>query len=64
MALRKTILVTGGAGFIGSHLCARLLETGAGVICVDNFYTGSKDNILGLLDHPHFEVMRHDVTFP
>lgn len=64
MALRKTILVTGGAGFIGSHLCARLLDTGASVICVDNFYTGSKDNILGLLDHPHFEVMRHDVTFP
>tara|TARA_Y100000813_G_scaffold187203_1_gene160402 strand:- start:202 stop:1143 length:942 start_codon:yes stop_codon:yes gene_type:complete len=64
MALRKTILVTGGAGFIGSHLCARLLDTGAGVICVDNFYTGSKDNILGLMDHPHFEVMRHDVTFP
>jgi UDP-glucuronate decarboxylase len=64
MALRKTILVTGGAGFIGSHLCARLLESGAGVICADNFYTGSKDNILGLLDNPHFEVMRHDVTFP
>ncbi|HBC08176.1 MAG TPA: NAD-dependent dehydratase [Rhodospirillaceae bacterium] len=64
MALRKTILVTGGAGFIGSHLCARLLESGASVICADNFYTGSKDNILGLLDHPHFEVMRHDVTFP
>jgi UDP-glucuronate decarboxylase len=64
MALRKTILVTGGAGFIGSHLCARLLETDAGVICADNFYTGSKDNLLGLLDHPHFEVMRHDVTFP
>ncbi|MCF3627777.1 SDR family oxidoreductase [Thalassospiraceae bacterium LMO-SO8] len=64
MALRKTILVTGGAGFIGSHLCTRLLESGAGVICADNFYTGSKDNILGLLDNPHFEVMRHDVTFP
>lgn len=64
MALRKTILVTGGAGFIGSHLCARLLESGASVICADNFYTGSKDNILDLLDHPHFEVMRHDVTFP
>lgn len=64
MAQRKTILVTGGAGFIGSHLCARLLETGASVICADNFYTGSKDNILGLLDNPHFELMRHDVTFP
>lgn len=64
MPLRKTILVTGGAGFIGSHLCARLLESGASVICVDNFYTGSKDNVLGLLDNPQFELMRHDVTFP
>ncbi len=64
MPLRKTILVTGGAGFIGSHLCARLLNAGADVICADNFYTGSKDNVIDLLDNPHFELMRHDVTFP
>ena len=64
MPLRKTILVTGGAGFIGSHLCVRLLDTGAHVICADNFYTGSKDNILPLLENPRFELMRHDVTFP
>ena len=64
MPLRKTILVTGGAGFIGSHLCARLLEQGDSVICVDNFYTGSKDNVLELLKNPQFELMRHDVTFP
>jgi len=64
MPLRKTILVTGGAGFIGSHLCVRLLESGAHVICADNFYTGSKDNILPLLKDPRFELMRHDVTFP
>ncbi|MEK9672166.1 MAG: UDP-glucuronic acid decarboxylase family protein [Rhodospirillaceae bacterium] len=64
MPLRKTILVTGGAGFIGSHLCARLVEQGASVICADNFYTGSKDNVLGLIGNPHFELMRHDATFP
>ena len=64
MPLRKTILVTGGAGFIGSHLCARLLDTGADVICADNFYTGNRDNILPLLSNPHFELLRHDVTFP
>lgn len=57
-------LVTGGAGFIGSHLCERLLRDGHPVLCVDNFYTGSRRNIAHLLDHPDFEVMRHDITFP
>jgi UDP-glucuronate decarboxylase len=61
---RKRVLVTGGAGFLGSHLCERLLRDGADVLCVDNFYTGTRDNILHLLSDPHFEVMRHDVTFP
>ena len=61
---RKRILVTGGAGFIGSHLCRRLLEMGHDVLCVDNLYTGTRDNILPLLDNPYFEFMRHDVTFP
>lgn len=60
----KTILVTGGAGFIGSHLCAALLRKKYDVICVDNFYTGSKNNIRSLMDNPHFEVIRHDVTVP
>ncbi|WP_040295552.1 UDP-glucuronic acid decarboxylase family protein [Beggiatoa alba] len=64
MQLRKRILITGGAGFLGSHLCERLLNEGNDVLCVDNFFTGSKDNILHLLDNPHFELMRHDVTFP
>ena len=64
MDIKKRVLVTGGAGFIGSHLCLRLLEDGADVLCVDNFFTGTKDNIVDLLDNPHFEVMRHDVTFP
>jgi len=63
-ASRKRILVTGGAGFLGSHLCERLLNDGNDVLCVDNFYTGTKDNILPLLGNPHFEMMRHDVTFP
>lgn len=60
----KKILVTGGAGFLGSHLCERLLNEGNDVLCVDNFYTGSKDNVKHLLADPHFELMRHDVTFP
>jgi len=64
MHIRKRILVTGGAGFLGSHLCERLLNDGHDVLCVDNFFTGSKDNILHLLSNPHFEVMRHDITFP
>jgi UDP-glucuronate decarboxylase len=58
------VLVTGGAGFIGSHLCDRLLADGHDVLCVDNFFTGVKDNIAHLLGEPHFELMRHDVTFP
>lgn len=58
------VLVTGGAGFLGSHLCDRLIERGNDVLCVDNFYTGSKDNIAHLIAHPAFELMRHDVTFP
>ena len=64
MHIRKRILVTGGSGFLGSHLCDRLVNEGNDVICVDNFYTGSKDNISGLLGNPHFELIRHDVTFP
>jgi UDP-glucuronate decarboxylase len=64
MKRRTRILVTGGAGFIGSHLCARLLEEGHDVLCVDNFFTGTRDNIIDLLDNPHFEILRHDITFP
>ena len=60
----KKILVTGGAGFLGSHLCERLLNDGHEVICLDNFFTGNKDNILHLIGNPRFELMRHDVTFP
>ncbi len=60
----KRILVTGGAGFLGSHLCERLLNDGHDVLCVDNFYTGTKRNVEPLLKHPRFELMRHDVTFP
>ena len=60
----KRILVTGGAGFLGSHLCDRLIEAGHDVLCVDNFFTGTKRNVAHLLDSPRFELMRHDVTFP
>lgn len=60
----KTILVTGGGGFLGSHLCDRLIQTGYDVICVDNFFTGNKNNIRHLLLHPNFELIRHDVTWP
>ena len=60
----RRILVTGGAGFIGSHLCERLARAGHDVLCVDNYYTGSKRNVEGLLGHPRFEMLRHDVTFP
>ncbi len=62
--IRKSILVTGGAGFLGSRLCEKLLEQSHYVICLDNFFTGTRDNVVHLLDHPHFELMRHDVTFP
>jgi len=58
------VLVTGGAGFLGSHLCDRLIKDGADVLCVDNFFTGSKQNIAHILSHPYFELIRHDVTFP
>jgi UDP-glucuronate decarboxylase len=60
----KRVVVTGGAGFLGSHLCQRLLADGCEVVCVDNFYTGTRANVRHLLDNPMFEVMRHDVTFP
>jgi len=62
--MRKRVLVTGGAGFIGSHLCERLLQEGHEVICVDNFYTGTKDNIKHLMNNPYFEIIRYDITFP
>lgn len=61
---KKRILVTGGAGFLGSHLCEQLLEEGNDVLCVDNFFTGTRQNVLHLLDNPNFELLRHDVTFP
>ncbi len=61
---RKRVLVTGGAGFLGSHLCERLLEDDTEVLCVDNFYTGTRENIEHLLRHPRFELLRHDITFP
>jgi UDP-glucuronate decarboxylase len=64
MHVQKRILVTGGAGFLGSHLCDRLLKEGNEVICVDNYFTGSKRNISHLLDSSRFELIRHDVTFP
>jgi UDP-glucuronate decarboxylase len=62
--VRKRVLVTGGAGFIGSHLCQRLIDQGHEVIAVDNFFTGGKENVQGLLDNHLFELIRHDVTFP
>jgi len=62
--VNKTVLVTGGAGFLGSHLCDRLIASGRDVLCVDNFFTGSKDNIRHLMGHSRFELLRHDVTFP
>ena len=62
--MSKRILVTGGAGFLGSHLCERLLAAGNDVLCVDNYFTGTKQNIVACLDNPRFELMRHDVTFP
>jgi UDP-glucuronate decarboxylase len=64
MRINESVMVTGGAGFLGSHLCERLLEVGHDVLCVDNFYTGNKRNIRHLLANPRFELMRHDVTFP
>ncbi|KPK82283.1 MAG: NAD-dependent dehydratase, partial [Bacteroides sp. SM23_62_1] len=60
----KRILVTGGAGFIGSHLCERLLKEGNEVVCLDNYFTGSKRNIIHLQKHPYFEIIRHDITMP
>ncbi|WP_320173759.1 UDP-glucuronic acid decarboxylase family protein [Maridesulfovibrio sp.] len=64
MHLLKRVLVTGGAGFLGTHLCERLLADGCDVICVDNFFTGTKSNVTHLLSNPNFEIIRHDVTFP
>lgn len=64
MYLHKRVLVTGGAGFVGSHLCERLLQIGCEVLCVDNFYTSSRANVAHMLQHPRFELIRHDVTFP
>lgn len=61
---KRTVLVTGGGGFIGSHLCERLLAEGMDVICLDNFFTGSKNNIRHLLVNPSFELIRHDITTP
>ncbi len=61
---RKRVMVTGGAGFLGSHLCERLLNEGNDVLCIDNFYSGTKDNVRHLMTNPHFELIRHDVTFP
>ncbi len=62
--LERRVLVTGGAGFLGSHLCERLLEAGCHVLCIDNYFTGARRNVAHLLDHPSFELVRHDVTFP
>ena len=62
--MKKRILVTGGAGFLGSHLCDRLLQDGNEVICLDNYFTGQKQNVIHLLHNPYFELIRHDVTMP
>lgn len=64
MSYRKTIAITGGAGFIGSHLCDRLVKNGDNIICIDNFYTGYKENIMHLMKEPNFELLRHDITMP
>jgi len=64
LMIDNRVLVTGGAGFLGSHLSERLLKEGFDVLCADNFFTGRKENILHLMENPHFEMMRHDVTFP
>jgi UDP-glucuronate decarboxylase len=61
---RKRVMVTGGAGFLGSHLCEKLLAQGHDVLCVDNFFSGTRDNVSHLMDNRSFELMRHDVTFP
>jgi UDP-glucuronate decarboxylase len=61
---RNRVLITGGAGFLGSHLSERLINEGCDVLCLDNFYSGTKENVAHLLANPHFELMRHDVTFP
>ncbi len=60
----KRILITGGAGFLGSHLCEELQQNGNDIVCVDNFYTGSKQNVAQLIDYPNFDLIRHDITFP
>ena len=62
--MRKRILITGGAGFIGSHLCSYLLNQGHEVLCLDNYFTGNKENISSLLSNPYFELIRHDITYP
>lgn len=62
--MKKRILITGGAGFIGSHLCEKLLNKGNEIICVDNFFTGNKRNIIHLFNNSYFEIVRHDITFP
>ena len=62
--MRKKILITGGAGFIGSHLCKRLIDDGNEVLCLDNYFTGNKKNILSLMKNPYFEFIRHDVMMP
>src|SRR5262249_52739395 len=64
MHLENRVLVTGGAGFLGSYLCRRLLADGASVVCVDNYFTGTRRNLEEIIGHPNFELLRHDVTFP